>query len=892
MTAKCKNHLIFLLLVCFFINIKSYLIGVDLGSEFFKATMLKPKHPFTMVENIQSKTKTPSAMAFKEDERTFGADAIAKKPKMPQFVLTFFNNYLENSESIKNHIDEAFISYNIIEDQERQTVEFKINFDKIDYTMNIEEVYGMLFRYIKYLADKFSGSDISELVVTVPNHYDYIQRQRIVQAVQLSKLNLLSLVSENVAAAVQFAQNKQFNSTEYFVFYNMGSSYTQATLVSFLSKFEVKNNKTVEVAKTLKVVDEAWEKDLGGNRMNYNLVRLLMDKFDNQANRKDKKSVKGDYKVAERILPSAVKYKEILSANKETPVTIIGVEGGMNVETRLTREEFEEANKVDLERVFNPIDKLMKRSSLKFKNDNDTEINFGWQNITAVELIGGGVRVPKVQEVLRAKMFDNSHLIGTHMNGDDSMAFGAAFICANFSSKFKQPVKMELYHGPNYELRVNLKNLPNATVCKNDADAENSDDQKGTPDCHQKLDKNTTIYKIRQGLDVARTVGFKFDQDFIVELVQKFDDMEEIKIFTYTVNEVAKVLELMRNDKVFENSNGTVTPKINLRFKQDFKGQVSLKVDATYEVLNYFGLHTGPNGGQELIYSPNFTPPIPEDEIKTFEESLKQKNMTESERKTLVRMRRDVGKTQKQERKIPLSFTVEEHLVKALNDSQMKEAKSKLDKFDEIDKNRIKTMETRNSLETIIYAKKEWLDGEKPRIFAKDADELKNASEGLDLISSWYDDEAFSANYETLDGKLKEVKNLFKVFEDRESNQEKRSKLEEKFVKLLKKYKDEARNYTTNRDWIELYYNNTFVKNFESIENWFKENKEKQDKLAPYEEEMLTADQINIKLKEMKWEFEALKRVPKPKPKIPEENIKIDDLMKNFTNLEDLIVSQ
>jgi hypoxia up-regulated 1 len=869
---------------------------VDLGSEFFKATMLKPKQPFTMVENIQSKTKTPSAMAFKEDERTFGADAIAKKPKMPQFVLTFFNNYLENSETIKNHIEDAFISYNLTEDQDRQTVEFKINFDKVEYTLNIEEVYGMLFRYIKYLADKFSNSDISDLVVTVPNHFDYIQRQRIVQAVQLSKLNLLSIVSENVAAAVQFAQNKQFNSTEYFVFYNMGSSYTQATLVSFLSKFENRNNKTLEIAKTVKVIDETWEKDLGGNKMNYNLVRLIMDKFDNQANRKEKKSVKGDYKVAERILPSAVKYKEILSANKETPVTIIGVEGGMNVETRLTREEFEEANKDDFERVFNPVDKLMKRAS--FKIFNETE-NFGWQNITAMELIGGAVRVPKVQEVLRAKMFDNSHLIGMHMNGDDSMAFGAAFICANFSSKFKQPVKMELYHGPNYELRVNLKNIVNATICKNSSEetlkTEDGSDSEliylnsnNNSDCHKKLEKNTTIYKVRQGLDVARTVGFRHDSDFIVELVQKFEDQEEIKIFTYTIEGVPSVLEKMRN----ENLNDTVLPKINLRFKQDFKGQISLKVDATYEVLTYLGLHTGPNGGQEVIFSTNFTAPLPEEDIKAFEESLKEKNKTETERKTLVQMLKDVGKVKKQERKIPLTYTIEEHLIKALSESQMSQARSKLDKFDEIDKNRIRTMETRNALETLIYAKKEWLDGEKAKIFAKDEDELKGASDGLDQVSTWYDDEAFSANYETLDGKLKDVKNLFKIFEERETKQEKRIKKEELFLKHFKKYTEEARNYTAIRNWVEMYYNNTFLKNFESIENWFNEKKNEQDKLAPYENAVLTAEDIETKIKEMKYEFNALKAIPKPKPKIPEENIKIEDLMKNKTQLEDLIVSK
>ena len=38
-------------------------------------------------------------------------------------------------------------------------------------------------------------------------------------------------------------------------------------------------------------------------------------------------------------------------------------------------------------------------------------------DLTAVELIGGGSRVPKVQSLL-ADIVDNSSLIGSHINGD------------------------------------------------------------------------------------------------------------------------------------------------------------------------------------------------------------------------------------------------------------------------------------------------------------------------------------------------------------------------------------------------------------------------------------------------------------------------------------------
>jgi len=214
------------------------------------------------------------------------------------------------------------------EDAERQTFNFKVLFNKEDYIFTTEEIFGMIFRYIKFLADKYSGpgSNVQDCVVTVPAFFGHRERMAITQASQLSKLTLQSLITENSAAALQYAIDKQFNKTENIIFYNMGSSYTQATLVSYFSTFETKKNKTTEIKRHVNVLAESWE-NIGGNKINYNFIRNLMKTFDEQPNRQGKKSVAKDYKVAERILPSVLKYKEILSANKYTPINILGVEG-------------------------------------------------------------------------------------------------------------------------------------------------------------------------------------------------------------------------------------------------------------------------------------------------------------------------------------------------------------------------------------------------------------------------------------------------------------------------------------------------------------------------------------------------------------------------------------
>ena len=51
----------------------------------------------------------------------------------------------------------------------------------------------------------------------------------------------------------------------------------------------------------------------------------------------------------------------------------------------------------------------------------------------------------------------NTSIVGSHINGDEAMVFGAAFYGANSSTKFK--VKgINLYDGFNFDMRIVLRN--------------------------------------------------------------------------------------------------------------------------------------------------------------------------------------------------------------------------------------------------------------------------------------------------------------------------------------------------------------------------------------------------------------------------------------------------
>jgi hypoxia up-regulated 1 len=63
--------------------------------------------------------------------------------------------------------------------------------------------------------------------------------------------------------------------------------------------------------------------------------------------------------------------------------------------------------------------------------------NLTLKEIHAVELLGGGVRMPGVKAALETYFKAGDLELGQHLNGDEAMALGATFRGANISTAFR-----------------------------------------------------------------------------------------------------------------------------------------------------------------------------------------------------------------------------------------------------------------------------------------------------------------------------------------------------------------------------------------------------------------------------------------------------------------------
>lgn len=207
------------------------------------------------------------------------------------------------------------------------------------------------------------------------------------------------------------------------LFYNMGGMDTEVSIVRYSTINETvgSQNKTFEY---VEILGEAWDPKLGGSDLDKILLNMLAERFNSLKEREGKPDIRENPKIIKRLLKEVVKMKDILSANKQVQVKLGELADYVSLSTIVERKDFEEKAADFFTRVMKPVEEALTKAGVTA------------DQIDLVELIGGGIRVPKIQELLVQKLGEGKEL-GVHLNGDEAMCFGSAFIAANSSASFK-----------------------------------------------------------------------------------------------------------------------------------------------------------------------------------------------------------------------------------------------------------------------------------------------------------------------------------------------------------------------------------------------------------------------------------------------------------------------
>ena len=202
------------------------------------------------------------------------------------------------------------------------------------------------------------------------------------------------------------------------------------------------------------------------------------------------------------------------------------------------------------------------------------------EQINQVEILGGGIRVPKAQDIL--KEVAKTDTLNVHLNGDEGMCFGSAFIAANSSSSY-QVRKVFLTQHPEFDVQIKISPLEEEAA-KQTESSDNSEEE------GINYFKDVVLYKTSDYLGQKKTINLSYDKNMKIEAFRleplengADEDAERTGelLATFTLDEIEK-----HATSEMAKKEDSTSPKLSLQFEfsrsQFFKLlKAQLKIDET-----------------------------------------------------------------------------------------------------------------------------------------------------------------------------------------------------------------------------------------------------------------------------------------------------------------------
>lgn len=356
-------------------NSKRLIYGIDLGTTYSAISYVNEHGKAEIITNSDNERVTPSVVFFEsEDSIIVGRIAKESAKTDPERVVDFVKRQMND----KN---------------------WTFELDGRMYTP--EEISAQILKRLVNDAMKSGEHDVRDVVITCPAYFGDLERTRTRQAGQIIGLNVVEILDEPVAAAINYGLNEDSKGKNVIV-YDLGGGTFDVTVVKIGDDPE-KNE--------ISIICTEGDHQLGGKDWDDRIVQFYVSEFQNQTSYEGDILEDPETKYDLRI--NAENDKKTLT-NRDKVVRRVFFEGEKAV-VELTREKFDEITEDLLEVTIRLTDKVLETAKEKGIGKIDTFL-----------LVGGSTRMPQIEARLIAKFGESLGIRPISYDIDEAVAKGAA----------------------------------------------------------------------------------------------------------------------------------------------------------------------------------------------------------------------------------------------------------------------------------------------------------------------------------------------------------------------------------------------------------------------------------------------------------------------------------
>ena len=367
-------------------------IGIDLGTTNSCVAVMEGTQP-RVIENAEGARTTPSIVAFTDDgERLVGQPAKRQAVTNPERTFFAIKRLIGRTyDDPLTQKDKGLVPYKIARGDNGDAW---VEADGKKYSPS--QISAFTLQKMKETAESHLGQPVTQAVITVPAYFNDAQRQATKDAGKIAGLEVLRIINEPTAAALAYGLDKKKSGT--IAVYDLGGGTFDVSILEIGDGvFEVKSTN--------------GDTFLGGEDFDNRIVEYLTAEFKKEQGidlTKDKLAL-------QRLKEAAEKAKIELSSATQTEINLPYITadntGPKHLALKLSRAKFESLVDDLVQRTIEPCRKALKDAGVSASE------------IDEVVLVGGMIRMPKIQEVVKSFFGKEPH---KGVNPDEVVAIGAA----------------------------------------------------------------------------------------------------------------------------------------------------------------------------------------------------------------------------------------------------------------------------------------------------------------------------------------------------------------------------------------------------------------------------------------------------------------------------------
>ncbi len=672
------------------------------------------------------------------------------------------------------------------------------------------QILAMMFTQLcKYVESEDISVEHCDVAIAVPVNFLDAQRRAVLQAARIAKLNVVKLVNDACAAAVDYGIYKDLapDQTLYIGFVDVGHADTTVSII------ELKHDQ-------VKVLTNTFDRFLGAR----DFEQILVDHFVQDIGKVYGMDVRSNPKALVRLQKECDRLKKILSVN---PVVQLRIECFMNdkdINLQFTREEFEKLCAPLHDRFEVPVRRALQDCKLDPKS------------IVSVEVFGGASYIPALKNII-SDVFQQP--VKTTLNATETIAKGAAITAGMMSSTMHLAKKFAVVDSIHFPINIGWVSS-NAASSGDNGDAMEID--------VEGPNKFSTVFKKFDPTPNTKMLTFKRSSDF--DLYLTYADPSDLPqgtdplIGKFTISKIPK-------------RDAPVTVKVTIR--HNTHGVVGIIEAHMVEEIEY--------EEQEEIKEEPAPAPATTEQPADANAAATEQPVTPPPAQPAEKKYRTV--TKKKTVRTDLQVTPYVHEV---SEQQMLQYIAAEEKMRATDREVFETEEAKNAVESYIYQMKDKIfDEDALGKFVEESarDQFDNI---LSDAENWLYDEGEFATIQESKQKLMELQKIGNPIENRKKEAMERPAALETMLNCIRDYRSFVASTDEKYAHIGQEARDKLAQKITETEEWLNENLTKQSALKDYQDPVLTVYNLNLKTRELRsFAQPVMNTVAPTKPKEEEK---------------------